>query len=84
MYIFKFYDTQSDVLTSVTSVISYIDPLRDAAILTPYMTCASHNTYFYVTSVENSALWPHLFLVALPIIQNINQMDRASLLFQPD
>ena len=79
-----FSHTQSDVLTSLTSVIGYIDPLTDSTIFDHVMTYASHYAYFYLRSVESSALRPRIFSVALSIVQNINQKDHANLVIQPD
>ena len=77
----KFSHTQSDGLTSVTAVISYIYTLW---VMSPYMTCALNYSYFYIRSVESLALGPLLFAVVLPIIQNVNWKDNASLFIQPD
>ena len=49
-----------------------------------WLSCASHYAYLYVRSVGSLALGPHLFSVVLPIEQNTNWKDGASLLFQPD
>ena len=48
------------------------------------MTCTLHYAYFYVRSVGSSALWPLLFSVARPTIQNANWKVCTSLFIQPD
>ena len=57
-------------------VIGYIDPLREAAILTAVYIALqiflSHYEYFYARSVESWALGPLLFSVIRPIVQNAN------------
>ena len=66
------------------SVISYIDPLIVSTILTGiYYLPITLSIFLNVRSVESLELGPHLFSVALPIEQNINQKDHVSLLIQP-
>ena len=73
MHWFYFFHTQCDVLTSVTSIIGYIDPLVDATILTiTYDLCITLRTFLYhIRPVESSALGPLLFSARHLIVQNV-------------
>ena len=80
---------------NIAHVLLYPEGLINLSDICPWLYITSessrhfdhalwHFAYYYVRSVQNSALWPDFFPVTLAIVHYISHSTRPSLLIQPD